>query len=128
MVSVSMFDFEAPVFWCDGGCHDNGGSVPRAYGSYSDGKNTWTHQFPKLSTNNEAEYATLIRLLEQIPGASKCEIRTDSMLMVGQLTQDWKVKAQNLVGFYLLAKEQLERTGATLKWVPRKAIVDILGH
>lgn len=123
-----MFDFEARIFWCDGGCHNNGGSLPRAYGSYSDGKNTWHHQFPKLETNNEAEYATLIRLLEQIPDGSSPEIRTDSMLMVGHLQKDWKVKSRNLVEFYLLAKKHLERTGATLTWVPRKRIVEVLGH
>lgn len=84
---------------------------------------------PEVKSNNEAEYMSLLKLLEWIDvnGLSNepNTILTDSRLMVNQISGEWKVKAENLKPF--LAMVHLpEKT--ELKWITRKVIVKILGH
>ena len=85
-------------------------------------------------TNNEAEYMTLSVLLGKLlsnrvdPRKPLTKIYTDSQLVVGQLTQGAKVRAKNLVALHDEAASRLQRTGASLIWVPRPEIVKRLGH
>jgi probable phosphoglycerate mutase len=90
-------------------------------------------------TNNEAEYRTLIAALKDLtgritqagksPSAYSLLVHTDSQLVVGQLTQGWKVKAANLRPLVDEAKSLLQAFGrCDLVKVPRDEIVRVLGH
>ena len=74
-----------------------------AYGSISDGAEVMRVQFADARTNNEAEYMTLSVLLDNLlsnrvdPTKPQTSIYLDSKLVVGQLTEDRKVEADNLV-------------------------------
>ena len=114
------------ISWVDGGFRAGGG-----YGSYKikTTKDAFCSGFTLLAaTNNEAEYAALIHLLEDDRLPPGTEILTDSKLIVGQLTMGWKVKAANLMPYYLKAFKLLAISQCKLIWVPRQLIEDALGH
>jgi len=69
-------------------------------------------------TNNEMEYTALIHALSD-PRADRATIYTDSQLLVGQLTQGWKVNAEHLRPLNERARALLAQRKATLIWVPR---------
>ena|SRR2546422_7479984 len=69
-------------------------------------------------TNNEMEYAALIAALSD-PRSDGATILTDSQLLVGQLTQGWRVKAENLKPPHSEARKLLGERRAALLWVPR---------
>lgn len=70
-------------------------------------------------TNNEMEYTALIHALSD-PRSEGATIFTDSQLLVGQLTQGWKVRAENLRPLNERAMALLIQRKATLVWVPRE--------
>ena len=80
------------------------------------GEKIYTQIFDKL-TNNEAEYMALIKALEI--AKENDEILTDSQLLVGQLTKDFKVKAENLIPLHKKAKEIMLKKKIRLTWIPR---------
>jgi ribonuclease HI len=128
-------NWNASKFWVDGGCRGNQAHGEReAYGSISDGESVERVQFANARTNNEAEYMALSALLGKLlsnrvdPRKPLTKIYTDSQLVVGQLTQDAKVRAKNLLALHDEAASRLQRTGANLSWVPRTEIVKRLGH
>ena len=128
-------NWNASEFWVDGGCRGNHAHEKReAYGSISDGTTVERLQFPNYHTNNEAEYMALLVLLVNLvsnrtdPQKPQTRIYTDSQLMVGQLTQSWKVDASNLLALHNEVALRLRRSGAKLIWVPRSQIVKQLGH
>jgi len=128
-------NWNASEFWVDGGCRGNQAHGKReAYGSISDGTTVERLQFPNYHTNNEAEYMALLVLLVNLlsnrtdPQKPQTRIYTDSQLMVGQLTQSWKVDASNLLALHNEVALRLRRTGAKLIWIPRPEIVKKLGH
>lgn len=121
-------NYEAKKFWCDGGCHGNGTERAHAYGSHSDGDEVTTKDFPGLTTNNEAEYAALIWLLEQLGDGAAPTVYTDSRLLIGHLQLGWKLRAANLGPFYGVATMELSRTQAHLVWVNREVLVERVGH
>ena len=133
------FDFLAVV---DGGSRGNG-AANEAYGSYvlstRDGRKETIRLDLGTATNNEAEYQTLIAALKDLVGRIQRADRapsgysllahTDSQLMVGQLTQGWKVKAANLRPLADEAKSLMQAFGrCDLVKVPRDEIVRVLGH
>lgn len=69
-------------------------------------------------TNNEMEYEALIQALsdDRSEGAT---VYTDSELVVGQVTQGWKVKADNLRPLIAQARTLLKKRRASLVWVRR---------
>ena len=71
------------------------------------------------ATNNEMEYTALIHALSD-PRSDGATIYTDSQLLVGQLTQGWKVRAANLAPLNERANTLLLQRKATLVWVPRE--------
>lgn len=121
-------NLKAKKFWVDGGCRGNGRPYAEAYGSINDGELTRTVEWLGLRTNNEAEYATLISLLMNLPSNSRPTIFMDSKLVVQQLQGNWKVRANNLKPWFELCERHLKRTKATLRWVPRDVIVQKVGH
>ena len=133
------FDFLAVV---DGGSRGNG-AANEGYGSYvlstRDGRKETIRLDLGTATNNEAEYQTLIAALKDLVGRIQRADRapsgysllahTDSQLMVGQLTQGWKVKAANLRPLVDEAKNLMQAFGrCDLVKVPRDEIVRVLGH
>jgi len=128
-------NWNASEFWVDGGCRGNQAHGKReAYGSISDGDTVERLQFTNARTSNEAEYMVLSALLDNLlrnridPTKPQTRIYMDSKLVVGQLTEDWKVVADNLLPLYKEAALRLRRTGAKLIWIPRPEIVKKLGH
>ena len=81
------------------------------------GLKSYTQTFDRL-TNNEAEYKALLKALEV--AKENDEILTDSQLLVGQLTKNYKVKAENLIPLYKQAKEMMGRKRVKLTWIPRE--------
>lgn len=81
--------------------------------------------FSQDSTNNVAEYTALVKalqwLLEKNLGSAKVEVKSDSQLIVNQLTGDYKVKSKRIVSLYkqvLLLKRKFQ--DIEIKWVPRE--------
>ena len=81
--------------------------------------------FSEDSTNNVAEYTALVKalqwLLENNLSSTKVEIKSDSKLIVNQLTGDYKVKAKRIISLYkqvLLLKSKFQ--DIQIKWVPRE--------
>ena len=129
----------------DGGSRGNGSKIAEAYGSYRlqetrDGRERIIRlQFPTGSTNNEAEYQSLIASLEDLtevieaagkdPGNYSVQIQGDSRVVINQVTGEWQVKAPNLVPLYRQVQELLSGFGSvTVAWQPREKSVEILGH
>lgn len=121
----------------DGGSIGNPG---RGYGSYQltirrKPEPVQRLEFPGKSTNNEAEYATLIAALEALrqrfprPADIHLEIRGDSQLVINQITGTWKAKDERM-------REYKERALALLAdfgnwkatWHARGNSVKTLGH
>ena len=135
------YDFLAVT---DGGSKGNGSAQALGFGSYHlatrDGRQqTIRLEFGRGVTNNEAEYQTLIAALEDLvarirrahkaPSDYSLLIHTDSQLLVGQLTQDWQVKAANLRPLVDKAAGLVHAFGrCDLVKVPRAEIVRVLGH
>lgn len=95
--------------------------------------------FPGQTTNNEAEYLTLINALEasvaavrasgRDPGQLRIKVMTDSRLVVEQVCGRWKVKKAELRPLVQKAQTLLRQFGSwTLSWHPRTESVRILGH
>lgn len=123
------------VAYTDGGF--NNITKTNAYGSFkifSDIEEILKRiDYAGLSSSNEAEYKTLIRLLsfllENYPEDIDVKIFSDSKLMVMQVNNLWEVRANNLKEFHSVAKGLFsEFNSISLKWVPRKIIVKQLGH
>jgi ribonuclease HI len=137
------FEFDY-VLSTDGGAAANGSAASLGYGSYCLEARTSHRQMVRLDfgrgvTNNEAEYQTLIAGLKDLVGriqrAGKSPlgysllVHTDSQLMVGQLTQGWKIKAANLRPLVDEAAALIQAFGrCDLVKVPREEIVRVLGH
>jgi ribonuclease HI len=80
--------------------------------------------FSEESTNNVAEYTALAKalqwLLENNFNSKKVEIKSDSQLVVNQLTGDYKVKASRILPLFkqvLFLKTKFQ--DIQIKWIPR---------
>jgi ribonuclease HI len=76
-----------------------------------------------VATNNVAEYRAVIAGLEKSlkMGATEIEIRSDSELMIRQLSGRYKVKSEGLRPLYLkAAKYLLQFQKVALKNIPRE--------
>ncbi len=75
------------------------------------------------ATNNVAEYRALLLALDklEILGAKEIIIRSDSQLIIRQLTGEYRVKNEGLKPLYLEAKTRLRGfDDVTLEHVPRE--------
>jgi ribonuclease HI len=80
--------------------------------------------FSEDSTNNVAEYTALTKALQWLLAndysSKKVEIKSDSQLIVNQLTGDYKVKARRIMPLYkevLSLKSKFQ--DIQIKWIPR---------
>jgi ribonuclease HI len=74
--------------------------------------------FQTECTNNEMEYAGLIRALKECKTGDT--IYTDSQLLVGHVTKGWKVNKAHLRPLVDEAKKLVAEKKAKLVWVPRE--------
>jgi len=127
------------VIFVDGGCRNNGSPDSLSYGSFKvfhrgHLKRAVTFDLPDAHTNNQAEYNSLMQVALYLEGDPKrlsapVVIKTDSQLVVGQLTQNWKVKDEELKHWYLNLKPFFTRNpNIHLEKVDRSEIVKVLGH
>ena len=90
-------------------------------------------------TSNEAEYATLMQALddlqsrierdEHLPQEFSIEIRGDSLLVINQLSGEWKSKDERMRSLRDAVREQITRFKANrLVQHPREESVKVLGH
>jgi ribonuclease HI len=128
----------------DGGCNNQ--SHKDAYGSYAIFERKTnslvdfqTFDLPYCSTNNEAEYGSMIKLLERINELNEGDgldtswtIKCDSKLVVMQLEGYWDVKimkAKDFGKFVEHAKNLRDSIpNLELHHVRRNEIVKVLGH
>jgi probable phosphoglycerate mutase len=96
-------------------------------------------EYPGKTTNNEAEYLSLINGLKAIlrkaereardPRGISVTILSDSKLVVEQVSGRWKVKHDGLKPLHAEAVQLLRRFGNwRLEWQPRAESVRLLGH
>jgi len=124
----------------DGGRLGNGSPDSVGYGSYciksgapSGAQITYSGrlEFGKGITSNQAEYHALLRALMAVPDPERVSltVRTDSALLVGQLSQGWKVKSPRLTALWHEARSRLARFGRThMEKVDRQVVYSLLGH
>jgi ribonuclease HI len=127
----------------DGGSRKNGSPKAEGYGSYQlsvAGKQDIKRlQFPAGTTNNEAEYKSLIAALEdllrRIQRANRAardftlEIRGDSALVINQVQGTWQTRQKHLRPL----RDRAQAIVALFKevefvWQPREESVKVLGH
>jgi ribonuclease HI len=85
-----------------------------------------------VKTNNEAEYAALLCLLEgaREKSVSEIEIRGDSRLVVSQVGRKWKINFPHLRELASRAWELMDGMDVRLVWVPREenTVADALSN
>ena len=125
----------------DGGSLGNPGA---GYGSYAiaglDREPIFTRlnfsESGQIVTNNQAEYRTLIKALEDVSNRvgtnaqrTALTVQGDSKLVIEQVAGRWKVKNAELKSLVMRAQALVTQFGkVTLVWHPRSKSVDILGH
>ncbi|MHA2093033.1 MAG: ribonuclease HI family protein [Candidatus Hodarchaeales archaeon] len=127
------------IVYCDGGSLNNQDKDERtAYGSVLIEPLNLIFEFEYGNfTNNEAEYFTFIKALQKILSKDlndNVTIRTDSKLVVNQVTNKWKCRHEHLRVLLKEARDLLKRTQEvlgitiTIEWVSNKIIKSKLGH
>ncbi len=125
----------------DGGSRGNPG---QGYGSFAfkgvvNQVKPFMLTYPGQTTNNEAEYMTLINGLEAVltairtsghdPSQLRIAIKSDSKLVVEQIAGRWKVKKAELRPHVQQALKLLGQFKSwDLSWHPRSESVRVLGH
>jgi ribonuclease HI len=96
-------------------------------------------EYPGQTTNNEAEYLTMLHGLRTVlrelerdahdPSGTTINVLSDSKLVVEQVSGRWKVRHAPLRPFQSEAIELLSRFASwQLHWQPRLESVRLLGH
>lgn len=111
--------------WTDGGCR--GAPGPSALGFVikdMEGNTLRKHgQHIGMCTNNQSEYCAVISGLynAHCMGIKDLTVYTDSQVVQGQLSGEWKVQSENLKPYYHEAVEELEKFDKVVfKWIPRR--------
>ncbi len=95
--------------------------------------------FGDNTTNNEAEYATLMQALDdlqsqieradRLPQEISIEIRGDSTLVINQISGEWKAKDDRMRSLRDAVRKQIARFKSNrLVQHPREESVKVLGH
>jgi ribonuclease HI len=134
------------IIVADGGSLGNGTENSIGYGSFivevpcrNFISRRFTRRFGLGITNNEAEYMIIVAVLEFILEGMKTNavdptdksvcIKTDSQLVVGQLTQGWKVNAENLRPLFSKVVNLMKKFSLVLfVKVDGREVKRILGH
>jgi ribonuclease HI len=124
---------------CDGGCLGNNvaGRTGQAYGSFIIMGESLVRNLKSFEaglTNNDAEYLIIIAALETLRARGRAAdtdvtIQTDSALVIGQMTQNWKVKAPNLLPHIIALQEEMKHfRSVRFEKVSGNSVKRILGH
>lgn len=139
---------EAKIFYVDGGFSKKRNPQFPAYGSYrgvnikienkeekilSYDEQVWFTYKNNITTNNQSEFATMIRLLEYLKynwNKPDVLIRLDSLLVLKSLNGEYLLKED---GLKLLQKQALItlqscKFNVILSWVPGELVKAVLGH
>ncbi|MDO8553490.1 MAG: ribonuclease HI family protein [Candidatus Micrarchaeota archaeon] len=111
------------VIYTDGACYGNPGPMGVGVVAYKDDKIVWElSEYIGEGTNNIAEYTALIRALEFASSTLEktIHIRSDSELMVKQLTGKYKVKDIKLKVLYGKAIHLCGGLQVTFEHIPRE--------
>jgi ribonuclease HI len=120
------------IAFIDGGARGNPGPAAIGIVISDDSGNRLFEQGLAIgrATNNEAEYQALIHLLEACAedplltssGATKLRVHSDSLLLVSQITGEWKIKEPRLQELYKTVQTVKRRVKMDLriKHVPRE--------
>lgn len=87
------------VAWVDGGSRGNPGEAGAGIVLDLDGRLDERHSlYLGRATNNEAEYAAVLAALERLAalGVTEVDLRSDSQLLVRQVSGQYRVKAEHL--------------------------------
>jgi ribonuclease HI len=83
--------------------------------------------FSKDATNNVAEYTALAKALEWLianglNNSGRVEVKSDSQLVVKQLSGEYKIKSQRIIPLYrqVLLLQSRFPDGIEIRWVPRE--------
>ncbi len=83
--------------------------------------------FSKDATNNVAEYTALAKALEWLianglNNSGRVEVKSDSQLVVKQLSGEYKIKSQRIIPLYrqVLLLQSRFPDGVEIRWVPRE--------
>ena len=131
------------IAYVDGGCNNRTHS--NAYGSFmvfGENRVIRTETFILDSkTSNQAEYGSMIKLLEFIDEymhehtGTKWTVYCDSKLTVKQTVAGWKVNNPILKRLNRRARSLYKRVNSRefrnrveIIWIPREGIVEVLGH
>ena len=107
----------------DGASRGNPGKAGAGAAVYDGEKLVWRRARPLgLKTNNEAEYAALALLIDELErrGATGAEICGDSKLVISQVTGVWKIKEPRLRALAEPLIARVKALGASCRWVPRE--------
>lgn len=123
--------------YCDGGCLNNHEADKReAYGSFAVYENLTfitysTFKFNK-ETNNVAEYLALEKAIEYLLKYERekedITISTDSQLLIGHLTQNWKIKKELSVLVNSIKQKIAMFSNLKLVKITGKEMKMIIGH
>lgn len=104
-MSSATASADSVVGWIDGASRGNPGDAGFGVLIQLDGQEEEILGFLGRTTNNVAEYAALVAALTWADrcGVDRLELRSDSELLVRQLSGIYKVKAPHLVPAYLEA-------------------------
>lgn len=106
----------------DGASRGNPGPAGAGAVIYDGDRVVWRRALPLgVRTNNEAEYAALALLLDELErrGARGAEVCGDSKLVISQVTGAWKINEPRLRALALPLISRLQALGASCRWVPR---------
>ncbi len=105
--------FENLNIYTDGASRGNPGDAAWGYLILNKNEGTITKQSGYLgrSTNNQAEYFAVIRSLQRAGELTDgtVNLRSDSQLLVNQVTGNWKVKDTELERLYKRVKSETEK-------------------
>jgi len=117
------------------------GEVKEGYFSslFFDGEKCYHLERVRLvcSSNNESEYSAVIDTMvaivdhynfDRINMPKGIVIYTDSELVINQINNKWRVKAENLINFYKAAHQLSNEWRFKLTWVSGKIVKEVLGH
>lgn len=98
------------------------GTKSRAIVVNEEGKAVSKISTTRNMTNNQMEYKALIEGLNFLMenDIKNAVIYTDSQLVVGQVTKNWKVTKEHLLPLVLYSKRLMETTKTKLVWIPRE--------
>lgn len=115
---------EQLLVWVDGGSRGNPGEAGCGIVMvWPDGQRERHALYLGRATNNVAEYAALLAALERAValGRLPVEVRSDSELLVRQMTGSYRVRARHLLPLWQRARELASALpGFSIRHVPRE--------